>query len=81
LTDFPSEAVIIKYIDEREIEIAEKKMRVTHRVTIFLFIFLLSTLSLPPASESSPQCKAWLVQSIPTDMPHLPRVPGVLSTG
>ncbi|KAL3500317.1 hypothetical protein ACH5RR_039410 [Cinchona calisaya] len=26
-------------------------------------------------------CKAWLVQSIPTDMPHLPLVPGVLSTG
>ncbi|KAL6873404.1 hypothetical protein ACP4OV_013486 [Aristida adscensionis] len=26
-------------------------------------------------------CKAWLVQSIPTDMPHLRRVPGVLSTG
>ncbi|KAL7122299.1 hypothetical protein ACP275_01G037100 [Erythranthe tilingii] len=27
------------------------------------------------------QCKAWLVQSIPTDMPHLRLVPGVLSTG
>uniref|UniRef100_A0A2P2LTP9 PLD phosphodiesterase domain-containing protein n=1 Tax=Rhizophora mucronata TaxID=61149 RepID=A0A2P2LTP9_RHIMU len=27
------------------------------------------------------QCKAWLVQSIPTDMARLPRVPGVLSTG
>ncbi|KAM3711287.1 hypothetical protein ACJW31_01G097100 [Castanea mollissima] len=27
------------------------------------------------------ECKGWLVQSIPTDMPHLPRVPGVLSTG
>ncbi|KAL3819086.1 hypothetical protein ACJIZ3_004991 [Penstemon smallii] len=26
------------------------------------------------------QCKAWLVQSIPTDMPHLSLVPGVLST-
>ena len=31
--------------------------------------------------EENEQCKAWLVQSIPTDMPHLPRVPGVLSSG
>ncbi|PIN06854.1 hypothetical protein CDL12_20585 [Handroanthus impetiginosus] len=31
--------------------------------------------------EDGGQCKAWLVQSIPTDMPHLSRVPGVLSTG
>ncbi|XP_027085486.1 uncharacterized protein [Coffea arabica] len=30
--------------------------------------------------EENEQCKAWLVQSIPTDMPHLPRVPGVLSS-
>lgn len=27
------------------------------------------------------ECKAWLVQSIPTDMPQLHLVPGVLSTG
>ncbi|KAF7817305.1 phospholipase D Z-like [Senna tora] len=34
------------------------------------------------ASQFPPHpCKAWLVQSIPTDMPHLSRVPGVLSTG
>ena len=26
-------------------------------------------------------CKVWLVQSTPTDMPELPQVPGVLSTG
>ncbi|CAL0327171.1 unnamed protein product [Lupinus luteus] len=32
-------------------------------------------------SSSNPKCKAWLVQSIPTDMPHLSHVPGVLSTG
>ncbi|CAI9094617.1 OLC1v1030380C1 [Oldenlandia corymbosa var. corymbosa] len=30
--------------------------------------------------NNNEQCKAWLVQSIPTDMPQLPRVPGVLST-
>ncbi|KAJ8465872.1 hypothetical protein OPV22_028424 [Ensete ventricosum] len=33
------------------------------------------------AAAASPRCKAWLVQSIPTNMPLLPRVPGVLSTG
>ncbi|WVZ79177.1 hypothetical protein U9M48_026785 [Paspalum notatum var. saurae] len=33
------------------------------------------------AGASAVTCKAWLVQSIPTDMPHLRRVPGVLSTG
>ncbi|KAK3037686.1 hypothetical protein RJ639_030630 [Escallonia herrerae] len=36
-----------------------------------------------PSNKSSKrhdQCKAWLVQSIPTDMPHLPLVPGILST-
>ncbi|KAL5200122.1 hypothetical protein ABZP36_021325 [Zizania latifolia] len=35
----------------------------------------------PPAAAAGTACKAWLVQSIPTDMPHLRRVPGVLSTG
>jgi phospholipase D3/4 len=34
-----------------------------------------------PAAAAAASCKAWLVQSIPTDMPHLRRVPGVLSTG
>lgn len=48
---------------------------------IIVVIFVLATFSLPPVSESSPRCKAWLAQSIPTDMPHLARVPGVLSTG
>ncbi|PON99234.1 Phospholipase D-like domain containing protein [Trema orientale] len=49
--------------------------------TIHILLFLVTNLSLPTVSESSRQCKAWLVQSIPTDVPHLPRVPGVLSTG
>ncbi|XP_073126840.1 uncharacterized protein [Henckelia pumila] len=31
-------------------------------------------------SSDNGECKAWLVQSIPTDMPHLSRVPGVLSS-
>ncbi|KAH8952931.1 hypothetical protein BDL97_09G110500 [Sphagnum fallax] len=34
--------------------------------------------SAPPSSAS---CQAWLLQSIPTDMPELPAVPGVLRTG
>ncbi|KAL7187229.1 hypothetical protein ACSBR1_037323 [Camellia fascicularis] len=53
------------------------------RVTLSLLL-IINTLSLMPLSHSSPdsssECKAWLVQSIPTDMPHLSRVPGVLST-
>nr|GEV03759.1 phospholipase D Z-like [Tanacetum cinerariifolium] len=31
-------------------------------------------------SDDDNECKAWLVQSIPTDMPQLPLVPGVLAT-
>lgn len=52
--------------------------------TMFVVLVLVSaTLCLPHASlsVSAHQCKAWLVQSIPTDMPHLARVSGVLSTG
>ncbi|KAG9149124.1 hypothetical protein Leryth_010714 [Lithospermum erythrorhizon] len=30
--------------------------------------------------KNDKKCRAWLVQSIPTDMPHLSHVPGVLST-
>ncbi|KAK6927646.1 Phospholipase D-like domain [Dillenia turbinata] len=49
---------------------------------ILLTIFLsLQALAKSSSSSSDFQCKAWLVQSIPTDMPHLPLVPGVLSTG
>lgn len=32
-------------------------------------------------TDDDDECKAWLVQSIPTDMPELPLVPGVLATG
>ncbi|CAB4265870.1 unnamed protein product [Prunus armeniaca] len=59
-------------------------MKVTgsHRSTICIAIALslIVNLLLLPVTESA-QCKAWLAQSIPTDMPGLPRVPGVLSTG
>ncbi|XP_045804186.1 phospholipase D Y-like [Trifolium pratense] len=46
-----------------------------------VIILLLALLSLNKFCESTSSCKAWLVQSIPTDMPHLSHVPGVLSTG
>ncbi|KAJ0989538.1 hypothetical protein J5N97_007894 [Dioscorea zingiberensis] len=44
---------------------------------VHLFLSPIQTL----ASSTSPSCKAWLVQSIPTDMPDLRLVPGVLSSG
>lgn len=43
-------------------------------------LLVLICLSILPLSHSLPRCKAWLVQSIPTDMPSLPHVSGVLST-
>ncbi|KEH35900.1 putative phospholipase D [Medicago truncatula] len=47
-----------------------------------VIICLLTLLSLNNLCESTTSsCKAWLVQSIPTDMPHLSHFPGVLSTG
>ncbi|XP_058067664.1 uncharacterized protein LOC131217004 isoform X1 [Magnolia sinica] len=49
--------------------------------TIFFFLFCcFFFLHLSVARSSSSRCKAWLVQSIPTDMAHLPRVSGVFST-
>ena len=46
-----------------------------------VFVVLLVIQVLGVNAKSSSQCKAWIVQSIPTDMPHLPPVSGVLSTG
>ncbi|GLJ15401.1 hypothetical protein SUGI_0252810 [Cryptomeria japonica] len=46
----------------------------------YLWVLLLfCSISHSFASEAT--CKSWLVQSIPTDMPELERVPGVLSSG
>ncbi|XVE71265.1 hypothetical protein DITRI_Ditri10aG0137100 [Diplodiscus trichospermus] len=56
-------------------------MQLRYRIIISFVFFLLVNLSLPSFVEPLPRCKAWLVQSIPTDMPELSRVPGVLSTG
>ncbi|CAN6177334.1 unnamed protein product [Urochloa humidicola] len=55
-----------------------------HRRRLLLLPLLLAATALwgpPPAGAAADTCKAWLVQSFPTDMPHLRRVPGVLSTG
>ncbi|CAH2044394.1 unnamed protein product [Thlaspi arvense] len=51
------------------------------RVLLYAVVLLLACLHLPRVVESSARCKAWLVLSIPTDMPELPRISGVLSTG
>ncbi|RDX64671.1 Phospholipase D Z, partial [Mucuna pruriens] len=60
-------------------------MRHTPRIAVhcvFVCYNILVLLSSVCAStSSSPHCKAWLVQSIPTNMPHLSHVPGILSTG
>ncbi|KAJ4707775.1 phospholipase D Z-like [Melia azedarach] len=60
-------------------------MKPRNRINLSVILFILFNLSLPTIisslSPSSRTCKAWLVQSIPTDMSHLRRVPGVLSSG
>ncbi|KAJ4748054.1 Phospholipase D Z [Rhynchospora pubera] len=49
--------------------------------SFLLLLVVLSLWQLPFAFSDQPNCKAWLVQSVPTDMPDLHLVPGVLSTG
>ncbi|KAJ0031498.1 hypothetical protein Pint_12508 [Pistacia integerrima] len=58
-------------------------MKPGHIIKLSFILFLLFNIFLPSVSSSSSsrRCKAWVVQSIPTNMPHLRRVPGVLSTG
>ncbi|RLN12677.1 phospholipase D Z-like [Panicum miliaceum] len=55
-----------------------------HRRRLLLLPLLVAAAALwgpLPAGAGAATCKVWLVQSIPTDMPRLRRVPGVLSTG
>ena len=53
-----------------------------HRRRLLLLPLLVAAAALRgPLPAGAATCKAWLVQSIPTDMPHLRRIPGVLSTG
>ncbi|XP_027356911.1 phospholipase D Z-like [Abrus precatorius] len=58
-------------------------MRHTPRRSVHFvhYILLLLLVNVCESKLSSSHCKAWLVQSIPTNMPHLSHVPGVLSTG
>ncbi|KAL2897649.1 Phospholipase D4 [Bienertia sinuspersici] len=44
-------------------------------VVILVGVFLFATFFI--SSSTNEECKAWLVQSIPTDMPQLPLVPGL----
>jgi hypothetical protein len=53
---------------------------IRRRLLLVLLLPVLAVAALPAAAAAA-SCRAWLVQSIPTDMPHLRRVPGVLSTG
>nr|ABK27043.1 unknown [Picea sitchensis] len=50
-------------------------------MTKTLLFLLFSVLYSKTALGDHGKCKSWLVQSIPTDMPELSRVPGVLSSG
>ncbi|XP_051204116.1 uncharacterized protein [Lolium perenne] len=52
---------------------------IRRRLLLVLLLPVLAVAALPAAAAAA-SCRAWLVQSIPTDMPHLRRVPGVLST-
>lgn len=50
-------------------------------MTKTLLFLLFSLLYSKTALGDDGECRSWLVQSIPTDMPELSRVPGVLSSG
>lgn len=61
-----------------------KTFAVALSLTLYLFLIYDPTIRVQSSSDGNNdnrQCKAWLVQSIPTDMPHLSHVRGVLSTG
>lgn len=68
---------------EMEVSIGSRNRSRSRTMFMVVLVFLSATVCLPhvSVSVSAHQCKAWLVQSIPTDMPHLARVSGVLSTG
>ncbi|KAE8718912.1 Enoyl-CoA hydratase [Hibiscus syriacus] len=55
-------------------------MAIRYGIIVSSWFFLMVNSTQPRFAESLPRCKAWLVQSIPTGMPDLRRVPGVLST-
>ncbi|KNA11054.1 hypothetical protein SOVF_138550 [Spinacia oleracea] len=56
-------------------------MKISVLISVGVFLFALFFLSSSTAQTTTKEdCKAWLVQSIPTDMSHLSLIPGVLST-
>lgn len=64
------------------------KMKMKMKLSVLISIGILASLilvsqfrlSLSSPTATTHECKAWLVQSIPTDMPQLSLVPGVLSS-
>ncbi|GMH10258.1 hypothetical protein Nepgr_012099 [Nepenthes gracilis] len=63
---------IIPYASQAEM------MKLTFIISIAILIIALCLPNIPLSSTT--ECKAWLVQSIPSDLPKLSLVPGVLST-
>ncbi|KZV37781.1 phospholipase D Z [Dorcoceras hygrometricum] len=57
-----------------------KTLAVPLYLVVLQFTFLFGSSAELHFPADNGECKAWLVQSIPTDMPHLARVPGVLSS-
>lgn len=57
-----------------------KNLAIPLFLSILQFPFLFGSIAQLHSSSDNGECAAWLVQSIPTDMPHLSRVPGVLSS-
>ncbi|KAG6387912.1 hypothetical protein SASPL_153107 [Salvia splendens] len=51
-------------------------------LSVFLCVLIIygPTLRVQSSLSDNTQCKVWLVQSIPSDMPHLAPVPGLLRT-
>ncbi|KAL6501753.1 hypothetical protein OROGR_026886 [Orobanche gracilis] len=63
------------------LQVKMSPLAVVFSLTLICFFFIYSpTVRVHSSSDGDAQCKAWLVQSIPTDTPHSSLVPAVLST-
>lgn len=71
---------MVSYWDdgERREQSQTKAMGMVMALTVLVMLLLVTFGQ--GSKAAAPECKAWLVQSIPTDMPKLEPVPGVLST-
>ncbi|KAE8774333.1 phospholipase D Z-like [Hordeum vulgare] len=58
---------------------APSPRRRRHLPLLLPLLLLVAARGEAPAAGAAESCKAWLLQSILTDMPHLRRLPGVLS--